>query len=261
MKRTLCLSTILCICLFFCACKKLEDDFEVTPSEDVDASQQIVLQEESKGETHSDFYSENYSVEDVICYFNEVVLQTEYGTGTGDSTLVQRWDTPICYQIVGDAATGDRKVLENLFAKLNQIDGFPGIHEAKENEEPNLHIYFEGREAFDERFMEFLGGEYADGATRYWYYTDMNNIHTGIIGYCTDMPNENMKSVLLEEVVNCLGLGDSTLREDSIVYQYSNETKELSEMDWLILKLMYNQRIRCGMDIKECEEIIRELYY
>ena len=202
MKRILYVFLIICACLFFCSCGKTEDDYEFVPKEGEDISQQIDLQEESKGETHSDFYSENYSVEDVIRYFNEVVLQTEYGTGTGDSTLVQRWDTPICYQIVGDADAEDREVLENLFAELNQIEGFPDVHEVQEDEEPNLHIYFEGREAFDERFMEFLGGEYADGATRYWYYTDMNNIYTGIIGYCTDMPSENMKSVLLEEVVN-----------------------------------------------------------
>lgn len=261
MKRILYLSILFCICLFCVSCKKTEDDYEFTPREDEEIPQQIVLQEEIKEETHSEFYLEDYAVEDVIRYFNEVVLQTEYGTGTGDSTLVQRWDTPICYQIVGDAVAEDREVLENMFAELNMIEGFPGVHEAKSNEEPNLHIYFEGREDFDVRFSDFLGGEYADGATRYWYYTDTNDIYTGTIGYCTDMPSENMKSVLLEEVVNCLGLGDSVLREDSIVYQYSNETKELSEMDWLILRLMYNQRIRCGMDAMQCEEIIRELYY
>ena len=69
------------------------------------------------------------------------------------------------------------------------------------------------------------------------------------------------QSGLLEEMVNCLGLGDSTLREDSIVYQYGSDIKTLSEMDWLIIKLLYNPRIRCGMDAAQCEEVIRELYY
>lgn len=261
MKKILCLLMVACMCILCSSCSKNRDVYENTLSEEEQTEQKQDLSLDESEETHSELYMEEYTVEDVICYFNEVVLGTEYSTGDGDSSLVQRWDVPIYYQIEGNASTTDQEILNGLFEELNRIDGFPGIHEAKENEEPNLHIYFEGRQDFDARFLEFLGGEYADGATRYWYYTDTNDIYTGIIGYCTDMPSENMNSVLLEEVVNCLGLGDTTLREDSIVYQYSNETQELSEMDWLILKLMYNQRIRCGMDAMQCEEIIRELYY
>lgn len=255
MKRRLFLILLLGIMLICSSCEKEESTpGSVVPEEE--HLQEIVVEEK-----HSEFYLEEYSVEDVLKYFNEVVLDTEYSTGSGDATLVQRWDIAIRYQVVGDFTEEDIAILEEFFANLNQVEGFAGIFEATENEVPNLYIYFEGREAFNDRYNEFLNNEYADGATRYWYYTETNDIYEGTIGYCTDMDKETRGSVLIEEVVNCLGIGDSSLREDSIVYQYGSSVIELSEMDWLIIKLLYHPRIRCGMDVTQCEEVIRELYY
>ena len=204
---------------------------------------------------------EQYSVEDVIKYFNEVVLRAEYSDGDGNSSLVQRWDVPIRYVFEGEYIEEDVKILNELFAELTKIEDFPGISEATPNDVPNLYICFYGRKELDENFLEFVQGESVDGVNRYWYYTDTNDIYEGKIGYLKDLEGDIRKSVLLEEIVNGLGMGDTELREDSIVYQYGSEVTALSDMDWLILKLMYNKRIRCGMDAAQCEEIIRELYY
>lgn len=254
LKKGLSFFMILTVWIIGVSCAKQSISPEpVIPQED---TPEIVIEEK-----HSEFYMEEYSVEDVLTYFNEIVLRTEYATGDGDAALVQRWDVPICYQFVGEHTKKDVKILKKFFAELNKVEGFAGATEATEGETPNLYIYFEGRAAFNDRYMEFLQDEYADGATRYWYYTDTNDIYEGTIGYCTDMDKEVRKSVLLEEIVNCLGTGDTTLREDSIVYQYGSDAKTLSDMDWLIIKLLYHPRIRCGMDAAQCEEVIRELYY
>ena len=61
--------------------------------------------------------------------------------------------------------------------------------------------------------------------------------------------------------MNLLGVSDTVLREDSITYQYGSEAVELSEVDWVILKLLYNPKIECGMNAAQCEAVIRELYY
>ena len=237
---------------------EVEDtDIENTEIED---SETEVTETESE-EEHSALYLPGYSVEEVLRSFNEVVLDAEYATGEGNTSLVQRWDERIYYSVEGSPTEDDLIILRTLFGQLNEIEGFPGIVEATNDLDTNLYIYFEDREAFDMRFRDFLQGEYANGATQYWYYTDTNNIYVASIGYCTDMPADVRESVLLEEVINCLGLSDSQFREDSIVYQYGDNATELSEMDWLILKLMYHPQIRCGMDVTECERVIRELYY
>lgn len=242
--------------MLFCSSCKKETVVPKTEPPKADNTQEEIIEEK-----HSEFYLEGYSVDEVLQYFNEVVLKTEYSTGSGDASLVQRWDVTISYRIEGDFTEQDCTILREFFAKLNEIEGFAGASEATEHEVPNLYISFDNREVFDNKYYEFLQGEYADGATRYWYYTETNDIYEGTIGYCTDMPAEVRESVLLEEIVNCLGVSDTALREDSIVYQYSSSATSLSEIDWLIMKLLYNPRIRCGMDARECEEVIRELYY
>ena len=106
-----------------------------------------------------------------------------------------------------------------------------------------------------------LQGDYATGATQFWYYTDTNDIYTARIGYRTDISQAERNSILIEEIVNTLGITDTVLRTDSIVYQYSDENLALSDVDWIILKLLYDPAIRCGMDFDSCSRIIPELYY
>ena len=54
---------------------------------------------------------------------------------------------------------------------------------------------------------------------------------------------------------------DTELRTDSVVYQFSDENTSLSEIDIVILKLLYNEEIQCGMNFDSCAEIINKLYY
>ena len=79
--------------------------------------------------------------------------------------------------------------------------------------------------------------------------------------YRTDIEQDKRNSIILEEIINVLGISDSELRTDSIVYQYSNENTSLSDIDLLILKLLYHPNIECGMNYSQCEQIIKGLYY
>ena len=57
--------------------------------------------------------------------------------------------------------------------------------------------------------------------------------------------------------MNC----DTLQREDSITYQYSNENLALSEVDWILLKLLYHPEMQCGLDAQNCADVIEALYY
>lgn len=211
---------------------------------------------------HSPLYLPEYSVEDVITYFNEVVLTVEYNNGDGDPSLVQKWLSPMYYRIEGSPSEQDLEVLEDFVAQLNEVPGFPGMEEVTDWESfSNITIYFLDREPFEEIFSDVVHGDFANGAVEFWYYTDTNEIYSCDVGVCLDVEQEARVSILPEEIINMLGITDTVLREDSIVYQYSDENTTLSDMDLLILKLLYDPRIQCGMDAAACEEILRELYY
>lgn len=210
---------------------------------------------------HSELYLPQYGQQQMFEYFNEVVLHMEYSDGTGDVTLVQKWVNPIYYSYYGNPTEEDKAVLEALFAQLNAIPGFPGIYPAENAYQENLSLSFLNRNDFNNSFLDVVHGEDAYGATQFWYYTATNEIYTARIGYRSDIDQTTRNSILLEEIINTLGISDTVLRQDSIVYQYSNDNLVLSDVDWVILKILYDPAIQCGMGAIGCAEIIQRLYY
>ncbi len=211
--------------------------------------------------THSPLYLEGFTADQVVTYFAEVVLDAEYSSGEGNVHVVQKWTEPIRYALLGESTQTDRDKLQGLFAQLNAVEGFPGIEAAPAPIAANLTLNFYNREDFQTYFGRVVNYEDADGAVEYWYYNATNQIHNASVGYRTDIDQYTRNSVLLEEVVNGLGITDTKLREDSITYQGFSQTQELSDMDWLIIKLLYHPDIKCGMDLEQCRAVIEKLYY
>ena len=216
---------------------------------------------ETTAPLHCELYLEDCPPELLMEYWDEVVHQMEYSDGTGDSSVVQKWLSPILCRIYGEPTLEDVEILEDFFAQLNSLEFFPGIRWAEEDEIENLSLNFLSKEDFDIVFFDVVHGEDAWGAAQFWYWTDSNELYDGRIGYCTGIPDEDRRSILLEEIYNILGVSDTVLREDSIVYQYSNWNMELTDVDLLILELLYHPDIRPGMTMEECHEILTELYH
>lgn len=226
-----------------------------------DVTQTIYGAAETGEPTHSELYLPDCSAQQMEIYFEEVVLNMEYDDGTGDSSLVQKWQAPIGLRICGDPTEEDLAVLNGLFARLNQIPGFPGFYTAEAEGLENLRISFLNPADFRDSFSSAINGEDAWGATEFWYYTESNEIHTARIGYRTDIEQSSRNAILVEEIINALGISDTVLREDSVVYQYSNENTALSDVDWVILNLLYDPSVHCGMNETQCMRIVRQLYY
>ena len=218
-----------------------------------------------KGETeeeiikkeHSDLYIEGLSVDYVILYFNEVVLGAEY-INSGDPYKIQKWQTPIYYLIEGTYTDEDIKTLKRFTEWLNTIDNFPGIYEADNESKVNLFIHF----CSEEKMVNLLGTNFTnmDAGVTFWYTDDI--INREIICYRTDLSQEVRNSAIIEEIYNGLGpINDTKLREDSIIYSEFSTPQNLTKVDEIILKLLYNPKIKPGMTSEEYEKIIRELYY
>lgn len=254
------LSVLLCACAVAPTAPATQETTAATQATTI-ATTAATQVTETTAPLHSPLYLPQYTTQQVFQYFEEVVLQAEYSDGTGDTSLVQKWLQPLRYRIYGDATETDLAVLTALFDQLNEIPGFPGIYAAEEGEPGNFTISFLSREDFNISFQEFIGGEDAFGAARFWYYTATNEIHTATVGYRTDMEQASRNSVLVEEIINTLGISDTTLRTDSIVYQYSDDNTALSDMDLLLLNLLYDPSISCSMDVAGCRAAIEALYY
>lgn len=206
---------------------------------------------------HSRFYIPGVEVEEVIDAFNEVVLAAEFVNG-GDPSVLQKWEQPIVYGLNGAPTQEDLAVLGGFCGWLNSIEGFPGIRQSVGLEEVNLRIHF-----CEEPELRLIMGENffgVDGAVTFWY--DYNVIYDAVICYRSDIDQYTRNSVILEEIYNGLGpVQDSDLRTDSIIYSGYSVPQSLTPMDELILRLLYHPDMRCGMNARECEAVIRTLYY
>ena len=207
---------------------------------------------------HSDLYIPGVDVEDVIVWFNEVCLDAEL-VNSGDATLLQKWTVPIRYSLHGTYTEEDLATLNSFAHWLNTIEGFPGIAEAGADEPANLQIHF----CTPLEMTELMGSQFTnmDGSVTFWYNMD-NEIYDAIICCLNSLGQTLRNSVILEELYNGLGpIQDTSLRPDSLIYAEFSEPQELSEIDKLILQLLYHPDMECGMDSVQCEEVIRKLYY
>lgn len=207
---------------------------------------------------HSEFYIPGVSVEDVILYFNEVCLDAEI-VNTGDPSVLQKWTVPVEYALNGSYSSEDLTVFNEFTRWLNTVVGFPGIHEAPWPEDAPLQIYFCTGEELVSRMGRIFEGH--DGAVTFWYNSE-NEIYKATVCYRTDISQYTRNSVILEEIYNGLGpIQDTDLRPDSIIYAGFSEPQSLTEMDELILRLLYHPWMECGMDAESCAAVIRQLYY
>ncbi len=260
MKRTI-LALILLICFIatMTACSRANPMTFTSPTVYTDPTDPTVTPDPPEPE-HSELYIPDLPVEDVITYFNEVALDAEYSDGDGNPSLIQKWEEPLVYRVLGWPTEKDLQVLTDFCAYLNTIEGFPGIREANATEAGNLQITFCSRAGI----IAAMGSEHADadGLVTYWYNNDRNDIYKSDIYISTEVLQEVRNSVIQEELYNGLGLTqDTSLREDSIIFSGYSTPQELTEIDDLLLKLICHPDIKPGMNAAQCEAVIRSLYY
>lgn len=205
---------------------------------------------------HSDIYVENVSVEEIITYFNEVwLLADENGASY---RTIQKWESPIYYQINGVFTEDDITMLNYVFEVLNSIEGFPGIAQATEQGQVNFQIYF----CSEPEMVGLLGQSFAsnDGGALYWHEEDA--INRAVMCCRTDLDQYLRNTAILKNLYKCFGVLKLTdTRPDSVVYNGVNEAQELSSVDETLLRIMYSGKTMYGMTAADTERVIRLLYY
>ena len=205
---------------------------------------------------HSPLYVEGVSVDDAIAYFAEVCLDTEFGDKTSGS-LIRKWVEPFYYTVYGQPTDRDMEVLNRFVAEINSIENFPGMYPVESG--ADLEIYF-----YDQyNFEALMGSDFVGswGGVTFWF-DGLSQIYTETISIRTDIPQDARDSIIAEEIYNGIGpVQDTSLRDDSLICQWSNSNYDMTAVDRLILQLLYHPSIQTGMDYAQCEAVIRQLYY
>ncbi len=199
----------------------------------------------------------NYSAEEIISYFYEVVLNAEYYTGS-DNLLLRKWEKPIRYSLEGQMTPEDVKTFRRLEQTLNEIPGFPGFSAAGNPSESNLTIRFLPRDEYNQMAEDRIGDTNTDGYATAWFMNDI--YYVGEIGISTDTEQDARNTVILEETIQSLGLfNDSYAYEDSIFYQGYTIPQWPLDIDWILVKLLYRPEFIPGMTPEEVRPILEDL--
>ena len=206
--------------------------------------------------SHSEYYIPGVDADTVIAWFAEVCLDTEFGDKTSGS-LIRKWVEPFYYTVYGQPTDRDIEVLNRFVAEINSIENFPGMYPVESG--ADLEIYF-----YDQyNFEALMGSDFVGswGGVTFWF-DGLSQIYTETISIRTDIPQDARDSIICEEIYNGIGpVQDTSLRDDSLICQWSNSNYDMTAVDRLILQLLYHPSIQTGMDYAQCEAVIRQLYY
>lgn len=212
--------------------------------------------------SHSEYYVNNCSASQFAGYFREVVLNSEYKKGRGNDKVVQKWKREIKFCFNNATTFEEKETICSLMNELSQVKGFPQAVEEKNMDKANFRIFFLSKQDLNQTIGRYINYEDCNGASIVSFDNMTNEILNVNIYYNKDMDKDLNQTVIKEEIINSIGLGNDTeTRSDSIIYQYLPKPDKLSDIDWAIIKVLYSDEIRCGMDYINCEEVINRIYY
>lgn len=179
---------------------------------------------------------------EILDYFVEVAFGSEFGT---PSERLCRWSEKIFYTVTGSPTDSDLALIGELTERLNEIEGFPGIEVADSAAVANFEIMFIPRSEIIEKFDDAT--EACAGMSEYRWYTDSCEIF-GARAAIDSEETEERNSTICEEILQALGLArDSYEHRDSVFYQGKCVYNRPSELDWTLVRILYNPKLNVGM--------------
>lgn len=193
-----------------------------------------------------------YKIENIMDIFDEVALAEEY-ISRPSSTLIQKWNSPI-YYYYKNASVDDIKQIKKIAQLLNDIPEFPGMFEAN-SDQANLIIDF-----VDYNYLHAqtkVAG--VEGYSENTFAGD-NIITKSNIMINYDL-NQNIKnSVIAEEILHSIGLKNDTKKfKNSVLYDYGSLIEYPTDMDIILINILYDKSITYGMDINTVNNKIKSI--
>lgn len=214
------------------------------------------------GETRTPFYqdldrSDNEFHEAAIDYFGEIASATEFGDA--EAGYVRKWRQPIRISITGSPTREDIDTIHNLAGQINSLNLVPHITILDDGEKGANCVFI-----FDSlnNLANKLPGYRADNYAMFFFDEQNHVIERSTIAVTTGMIDQPARNHLIqEEFIQSLGLGnDSERYRDSIFQQDWTVVQRPSEMDWLVLEMLYRPELSPGQSIDSAQRALRGLY-
>ncbi len=185
-------------------------------------------------------------------YFEEIAFGNEFATDT-QTQYVRKWNQDIRIKVMGSPTKDDWQTLQRVINELNQL--VDDIQISLDNQNHNLEIYFVPQEEFPQYEPNYIPGNL--GFFFIWWNGNLE-INRGKILISTNQVTQIERSHLIrEELTQSLGLmNDAWTYPDSIFYQDWTEVNQFSELDKVVIRILYSPEIRRGMTKQQVRDIL-----
>lgn len=188
----------------------------------------------------------------------ECLIDCAFSNEYGDpNSRLLRWEDAVYVYAAGNPTAEDLQQLDEFLMELSfRVPLFPPVERVDAIEESNFAVYFVPQSQMADCVKNYVPGNW--GFVTYYYTRSVISRAEAAVA-CDATTQKQRNGILREEIVNGLGLGNDHYRyEDSIIYEKYNEVETLSEVDWLMLNMVYSPYTRPGMTADEAYRALRD---
>lgn len=175
--------------------------------------------------------------------------------GYDTNTQLRRWEDTIRIYVSGSPENDDLQQLDAFIMEIaTHCPNIPNIRIVNNEYDANIVLYYGPLNTLGDH-VDF----YHEGNWGAFSYSSTSNIMTsGKVGIATDVnTTESKRHLLREELTGVLGLtNDHDDYSDSILFGEWTTVGQLSEVDWLMLNMLYDPDLRCGMSADEAYTVL-----
>lgn len=164
---------------------------------------------------------------------------------------MKKWLQDIDIRISGAPTDEDQETLDDVVADLNEL--IPSVDIDLVDRDADINVYIVASSEFRDYIPEYVDGN--DGFF-YYRYRDSGELYKADIVVRSEGIEQELRSHLLrEELTQSLGLAkDSNTYLKSIFYQGASLTEEYSNIDEIIIEMLYRPEIKAGFTKKQVAE-------
>lgn len=187
---------------------------------------------------------------DAVDFFEEIAFGPEFGDGSRE---IRKWTHDVRIVVHGDPGDEDLVTLYDVVADLNALIGTIVIDIV--TSDGNFDIHFAPEPEFASIEPNYVPVNM--GFFWVWWDAEGNITDARVLISTTDLTQAERNHIIREEVTQSLGLmRDSFQYEDSIFYQGWTETQEYSELDELLIEMLYLPEVEPQMTVEEARAVI-----
>ncbi len=202
--------------------------------------------------------SAEQAVKQALSLLETCAFTGEYGDE--DREILIRWIEPIRIYASGSPSRNDLKQLDAFILELAyRVPELPMVTRVDKEEDANLVIHYCRLSEMETLVPGYVAGNW--GMMSYSYHAN-GEIFKAVIGLARDKATQSGRNHLMrEELVGVLGLaGHHEAFADSILYRDWTTVQRLSEVDWLMLNMLYSPHVFPGWNWTQVQQALLTHY-